>query len=108
MRRFERSSHCLAPVATVHAAAAWFCWLPQMHGKSLEHLSMHGLELRTSHVGFNVEDTGMGAAAGGVACSKFSSGRVEGGPNSPRAARRRRSHSLLEDVKPAQEGQETP
>ena len=69
---------------------------------------MHDLELRDGDYGFNAEDTGMGAAAGGVACSKFSPGRVEGGPNSPRAARRRRSHSLLEDVKLAVEGQEAP
>ena len=79
MRRFERSSHCLAPVPTVHAAAAWFCRLPQTHGKSLEYLSMHDLELDTSHVGFNVEDTGMGAAAGGAGCSQVSPGRVERG-----------------------------
>ena len=79
MRRFERSSHCLAPVPTVHAAAAWFCRLPQTHGKSLEYLSMHDLELDTSHVGFNAEDTGMCATTGGQGCSKFSVGRLEGG-----------------------------
>jgi hypothetical protein len=65
MRRFGSSNHCLAPVATVHAAAAWFCWLPEMHGKSLEYLSMHDLELRDGHVGFHAEDTGMWATTGG-------------------------------------------
>ena len=69
---------------------------------------MHGLELRDGDYGFTVEDTGMGAAAGGVACSKFPPWRVEGGPNSPRQAPVRTGHSLLEDVKPAQEGQEVP
>ena len=79
MRRFGSSNHCLAPVATVHAAAAWFCWLPEMHGKSLEYLSMHGLEECTGHVGFTVEDTGICATTGGQGCSKFSPERVEGG-----------------------------
>jgi hypothetical protein len=70
----------------------------------MDNLSRHDLEECGGHVGFNAEDTGMDAAARGEGCSKFSLERVEGGPNSPRAARRRRSHSLLEVLKPAQEG----
>ncbi len=69
MRRFERSSHCLAPVATAHAAEAWFCRLHQKHEESLEYLSMHGPELRTDHVGFKVGHTGAGWATGGEGSS---------------------------------------
>ena len=65
MRRFERSSHCLAPVPTVHAAAAWFCRLHQNHGNSLDYLSGHDLEEWRAPVGFNVEDTGTGSTTGG-------------------------------------------
>ena len=108
MRSFESSNHCLAPLPTVHAAAAWFCRLPQNHGDGMDNLSRYGREECNGHVGFNVEHTGMGAAAGGAACTKFPPGRLEGGPKSPRAACPRRSHSLLEDVKPAVEGQEAP
>ena len=74
MRRFERSSHCLAPVATAHAAEAYFCRLPQNHGKSLEYLSRHDLEEWRVLVGFNVEDTGIVPATGGKGCSRFSPG----------------------------------
>ena len=59
MRRFEGLNHCLTPVPTVHAAAAWFCRLHQKHGNSLEYLSRHDLEERTDHVGFNVGHTGI-------------------------------------------------
>ena len=65
MRRFERSSHSLAPVPTVHAAAAWFCRLHQNHEDDLDYLSRHGLKLDTGHAGFNVEDTGTGSTTGG-------------------------------------------
>ena len=71
MRRFERSSHCLAPVPTVHAAAAWFCRLPKMHGKSMDDLSRQGLEECTGQVGFNAEHTGMCATTGGQGCSNW-------------------------------------
>ena len=79
MRRFERSSHCLAPVPTVHAAAAWFCRLHQNHGNSLDYLSMHGPELRDGLAGFIFEDTGIVPALRGQGCSTFSPGRLEGG-----------------------------
>ena len=72
MRRFERSSHCLAPVPTAHAAEAYFCRLPQNHGKSLEYLSRHDLELDTDQVGFNAEHTGMCATTGGEGSSPIS------------------------------------
>ena len=65
MRRFERSNHCLAPVPTVHAAAAWFCRLHQTHGDGVDYLSRHDLELDTDHVGFKVEHTGVGSTMGG-------------------------------------------
>ena len=65
MRRFERSSHSLAPVPTVHAAAAWFCRLPQNHGDGVDYLSRHGPELRDGHVGFIFEGTGIVPALGG-------------------------------------------
>ena len=54
------------------------------------------------------EDTDMGSAVGGMGSSKFPPVRLEGGSNSPFAARPRRSYSLLKDVKPAEEGQEAP
>ena len=81
MRRFEPLplNHCLAPVATAHAAEAWFCRLPQNHEDSLEYLSRHGPKLRGGHVGFKVEHTGVGWATGGEGCSNLLSGRVEGG-----------------------------
>ena len=69
MRRFERSSHCLTPVPTAHAAEACFCRLHQKHGNSLEYLSRHGPKLRTGHVGFKVEHTGVGWATGGEGSS---------------------------------------
>ena len=65
MRRFERSSHCLTPVPTAHAAEACFCRLHQKHEDSLDYLSMHDLELDTDHVRFKVEHTGMGTTVGG-------------------------------------------
>ena len=65
MRRFERSSHCLAPVATAHAAEAYFCRLHQKHGKSLDDLSRHDLEECNDHVRFKAEHTGMGTTVGG-------------------------------------------
>ena len=69
MRRFERSSHCLTPVPTAHAAEACFCRLPKNHGNSLEYLSRHDLEECGDHVGFNVGHTGVGWATGGEGCS---------------------------------------
>ena len=69
MRRFERSSHSLAPVPTVHAAAAWFCWHPKNQKNSLDDLSRQGLDLRTDHVAFKVEHTGAGWATGGEGSS---------------------------------------
>ena len=69
MRRFERSSHCLTPVPTAHAAEAWFCRLPQNQKNSLDDLSMHDLEEWRVLVGFNVEDTGIVPATGGKGCS---------------------------------------
>jgi hypothetical protein len=104
MRRFDRSSRCLAPLPTVHAAAAWFCRLLQNHGDGKANLSRYGREECDGHVEFISKHKGMEAAARGVACSKFSPTRLEGGPNSPRAARPRRVHSLLTIIKPAQEG----
>ena len=79
MRSFESSNHCLAPLRTAHAAAAWFCRLPENIGDGMDNLSRHDLEECHSHMGFDAEDTGMGAAAGGMACSNFSSERAEGG-----------------------------
>ena len=60
MRRFECSNYCLAPLAIVHAAAAWFCWLPKNQKNSLDDLSRHDLEECNGHVGFKVGHTGMG------------------------------------------------
>ena len=60
MRRFERSSHCLTPVPTAHAAEACFCRLPKNHGNSLDYLSMHDLEEWRGDLGFKVGHTGMG------------------------------------------------
>ncbi len=77
MRRFESSNQCLAPLAIVHAAAECFCRLLENHGDGMDNLSRHGLKERAGHVGFNVEDTGMGAAAGGVGSSKVSPTRLE-------------------------------
>ena len=78
MRRFERSNHCLATLLTVHAAAAWFCRLPQNHGDGMDNLSRYGREECNGNVGFIVEDTGIRAAARGMACSNFSSELAEG------------------------------
>ena len=71
MRSFESSNHCLAPLPTVHAAAAWFCRLPQNHGDGMDNLSRYGREECNGHAGFNVEHTGMGAAEEGTECTKF-------------------------------------
>ena len=60
MGRFERLNHCLTPVPTVHAAAAWFCRLHQKHEESMDDLSRHDLELDTDDLGFKVEHTAMG------------------------------------------------
>ena len=79
MRRFKSSNQCLAPLAIVHAAVGWFCRLTENHWDGMDYLSRHGLEERDGHVGFNVEDTGMGAAARGVGSSKVSPTRLEGG-----------------------------
>ena len=79
MRRFERSSHCLAPVATAHAAEACFCRLHQKHGNSLEYLSRHDLEECNGDYGFNVEDTGVVSATGGKEIVPISPTRFEGG-----------------------------
>ena len=79
MRRFERSNYCLAAIATVHAAAAWFCRLHQTHGKGLEYLSRHGLELRYGLVGFNSEDKGIVPALGGKEIVPISPTRFVGG-----------------------------
>ena len=69
----------------------------------MDDLSRYGREECHGHyVGFNAEHTG--AAAGGAACTKFFSGGLEGGPNSPLAARLRRWHSLLKVVTSAWEG----
>ena len=65
MRRFERSSHSLAPVPTAHAAEACFCRLPQNQKNSLDYLSMHDLEEWRVDLGFKVGHTGMGWATGG-------------------------------------------
>ena len=79
MRRFERSSHCLTPVPTAHAAEACFCRLPQNQKNSLDYLSMHDLELDTGHVRFKVEHTGMGTTVGGQEIVPTSPTRVEEG-----------------------------
>ena len=79
MRRFERSSHCLAPVATAHAAEACFCRLLQNHGNSLEYLSRHDLELRDGDYGLKVEHTGVGSAEGGVEIVLMPATSFEGG-----------------------------
>ena len=78
MRSFESSNHCLAPLPTVRAAAAWFCRLPENHGDGMDDLSRYGREECHGHVGFIVEDTGIRAAARGMACSNFSPERAEG------------------------------
>ena len=77
MRRFERSRRCLAPLSTVHAAAAWFCRLPQNHGDGKDNLSRYDREECDGHVGFITKHTGMEAAAGGVGCSSSLSRRLE-------------------------------
>ena len=79
MRRFERSSHSLAPVPTVHAAAAWFCRLHQNHEESMDDLSRHDLEECNDHVGFKAEHTGMGTTVGGQEIVPTSPTRVEEG-----------------------------
>ena len=48
----------------------------------MDNLSRHDLEECGGHVGFNVEHTGMGAAARGVGCSNFFSVCLEGGCSS--------------------------
>ena len=78
MRRFGRSSHGLAPLPTAHAAAAWFCRLPENHGDGMDNLSRHDLEERNDHVGgFNAKHTGMGVAAGGQKVVPVPPTRVE-------------------------------
>ena len=104
MRSFESSNHCLAPLPTVHAAAAWFCRLPENNGDGMDDLSRHGLDHSNSDYGVTVEDTGMGGAAGGVRREPTPDFTELHALNSPRAARPRRSHSLLTILKPAQEG----
>ena len=59
----------MSPVATVHAAAAWFCRRLQNHGDGLEYLSRHDLELDTDDEGLNVEHTGMCSKGGGEGSS---------------------------------------
>ena len=84
------------------------CDACEVHEDGMDNLSRHGLDHSSGDYGVKVEDTGMGEAAGRVRRVFVPPTRVEGGWNSPLAARPRRSHSLLEDVKPAVEGQEAP
>ena len=79
MRRFESSNYCVAPIATVHAAAACFCRLHQKHGKSLEYLSRHDLEECNGDYGLKVEHTGVGSATGGEGIVHTSPTRLEEG-----------------------------
>ena len=79
MRSFESSNHCLAPLPTVHAAAAWFCRLPQNHGDGMDNLSRYVREECHGHVGFIVEDTGTGRAVMGQKVVPVPATRVEGG-----------------------------
>ena len=103
MRRFERSNYCLAPIATVHAAAACFCRLHQNHGNSLDYLSMHDLELRDGDYGLKVEHTAAGSAEGGVEIVLMPATSFEGGIIPPRQAPGRTGHRLDGQPKPAQE-----
>ena len=66
MRRFERSSHCLTPVPTAHAAEACFCRLPQNQKNSLDYLSRRDLEECHGDYGLKAEHTAAGSAEGGV------------------------------------------
>ena len=99
----RRSSHGLAPLRTAHAAAAWFCRLPENIGDGMDNLSRYDREECNGHVRFNVEDTGMGGAAGVVRREPTPDFTELHALNSPCAARPRRSHSLLTILKPAQE-----
>ena len=74
----------------------------------MDNLSRYGREECGGHVGFNAKHTGMEAAAGGVPRVSTPVFNKVHGSKSPLAARRRRCHRLLEDVKPATEGQEPP
>ena len=66
MRRFESLNHCLPPLATVHAAAAWFCCGIRRSTRKAwtTHLSRHDLEECHGEYEFKVEDCEV--SSGGV------------------------------------------
>ena len=67
----------MSPVATVHAAAEWFCRRLQKHLDGIEYLSRHDLEECGGDYGINVEHTGMGSKGGGEGSSTISPTRLE-------------------------------
>ena len=79
MRSFESSNHCLAPLRTAHAAAAWFCRFPENIGDGMDNLSRYDREECHGHVGFIVEDMGTGRAVMGQKVVPVPPTRVEGG-----------------------------